>query len=702
MGTTRRQFIGIAAATTAATMFPSRSASAFYNSPTGSAGIPLFGTPLRGAGPGGIPVAAADGTPAPVTGVTHYTVAVRQFQDAGVVPTLGPTTLWGYHPVNPLGGSQPQKHLGGIIVAQKGQAIQLTCRNELNVAGHILPNDLTIPGANQAVDRVAVHLHGGLVPWISDGGPHDWFDPRGLHGLSFLNNGLLNPGAAANEAEYYYPNNQTARLMWYHDHAFGITRLNAYAGVATAYLLRDAFEIGLKNLGLPEFIENSVLGSTPVVELPLAIQDKVFVGSHIHSSDPTWTGPTDPGSLWYAHTYDRPRDMMRGGRGGTMAAPDPSVVPQFFGDTMLVNGTAYPAATVEARRYRLRILNACNSRFLNLQLYVADGSRMGIRLDPLTGAPANAPFVDGAQGTAAVLQIGTEGGFLPRPVRVATNVPYQRSTGAGSLIIAPGERADVLLDFSRYAGKRIVVYNDAPAPFPMGDARNDYFPGVNVGANPINGLTTPGFGPNSRVLMRFDVVAATSVDRPLAITTATDLSAGIDPLLVPVGVTTPPPGVPVRTLTLNETIDGYGRSTQMLGQPYLNPPSETPLAGTTEVWDVFNMTPDAHPIHFHFVNVQIVSRQGGMGGGMRGGMGTAPPVAPDPNERGWKETVRMLPMTTTRVIAKFDLAGAAIRTAAGAVIPTPASPRTGGHEYVWHCHILEHEEHDMMRPLVVI
>ena len=245
----------------------------------------LWRTTFRGVGPGGIPVAAPDVSPAPVTGVTHYTLGINQFTDQ-VHPTLGPTTLWGYQPARPLGGgSQPQKHLGGIIVGQKGVPIQLTFNNNLPT-NHIIPVDTSIPGANQAQNRSATHLHGGFVPWISDGGPHDWFAPDGSHGLSFLNNAVLNPRARSNQAEYYYPLAQSARLLWYHDHAWGITRINAYAGIATALLIRDNFEIGLKNLGLPEFVE---AGGR---ELPIIVQDKIFVAPDILTVDPAWTGPT--------------------------------------------------------------------------------------------------------------------------------------------------------------------------------------------------------------------------------------------------------------------------------------------------------------------------------------------------------------------------------------------------------------------------
>ena len=235
---------------------------------------PLWKTAFRGVGPGGIPVAAADVVTAPITGVTHYTLDINQFTDrVHPNPNFDPTTLWGYNPSFPLGGgTQPQKHLGGIIVAQKGVPIQITFNNNLPPT-HIIPVDTSIDGANLAQNRAAVHLHGGFVPWISDGGPHSWFTRDGSRGPSFLNN-ILNPFASANQAEYYYPMQQSARFQWYHDHAVGITRLNAYAGIASALLIRDSFEQNLKNQGLPEYIETSVLGGTTVVELPLAARGR--------------------------------------------------------------------------------------------------------------------------------------------------------------------------------------------------------------------------------------------------------------------------------------------------------------------------------------------------------------------------------------------------------------------------------------------
>jgi spore coat protein A, manganese oxidase len=658
-------------------------------------GLKKFIQPLRGVGPGGIPAAVPDLTPAPVTGAVHYTLDIGQYQDV-LHPNLGPTTLRGYNPTRALGGGmQPQRHLGGIIVAQRGTAIQVTFRNNLS-GNHPLPIDTSIMGAEMGQNRACTHLHGGLVPWISDGGPFAWWNPQGKTGPSFMNNQVLNPGAAPNEAEFYYPNNQSARFVWYHDHTIGITRLNAYAGIASAYIVRDTFESNLRTRGLPDFVENGGR------EIPIVVQDKIFVTGDIATKDPTWVSlglPSTPGSLWYPHIYDPARWELGLPPHTPARLPNPSVVPEMFGDTMLANGTVFPAAAVEPRRYRLRILNACQARFLNLQLYVDDGSADSITLRQTNFTPKNAKGPDW-------LVIGTEGGFLSKPALVPSNNVFDPATVRGSLVTAPAERWDVIVDFKDYAGKRLILYNDAPAPFPMGDPLNDYFPGSP--GNPV--MTQPGRGPNTRQIMAFDVAASISgpADPPLDIDVDDDLSAGIDPSLVGMWTKAPlpvPPGVKVRRLTLNETFDDFGRLLQLLGtnvpvmprtfgRHYTDPPTETPKAGATEVWKIFNLTGDTHPIHFHLINCQVLSRQPFNAEDFDGTPAfTGPARGPEKTELGWKDTVKMHPGEMTTVIMKFDLP----------TVPfmVPTSPRTGGFEYVWHCHILDHEEHDMMRPLIV-
>ena len=678
---------------------------------------------------GQITVALPDGTrryPGSLVVADHYTIDINEYKDK-LHPDLPATTLWGFHPTATLGGF-PQAHLGGIIIAQRGTPVQITFRNNL-LLQHILPVDSSIQGADPSVtqNRTAIHLHGGMVPWISDGGPFSFWDNTGHKGSTFLNNAVLNPGAAGNEAEYYYPNQQSARLLWYHDHAMGITRLNAYAGIASAYVIRDNFEKKLvKDFGLPKFVENGGR------ELPLIFQDKIFQNGAPPNIDnlPFPGAAQGVGNLWYPYEYDlnkwdrdplAPKDL-----------PPTSVVAEAFGDTMLVNGTAFPKATVDPRRYRFRVLNACNARVLNLLLYEDNGS----------GAP------DFTKPGPNWTVIGTEGGFLAKAVTVPSGVPLTTFTDAGggrfvdpagpggSLIVAGGERLDLVVDFNGMGGKKYILFNDAPGPYPSGAPDNDY-------------LNTTGVGPDTSILMRFEVKAdskAIPKDKPWLITANTPLAGNPDaridpPLAGPVAnalpgtlswltaTTAPLPiptrkGVTVRQLTLNEGFDASGRLIQMLGtdvstaandfsRPYWDPTNaatvalsvatETPKAGGTEVWQIANLTGDTHPIHFHLVNAQILSRQpfdalAYMAAAQVAGQKVTPvllgaPRGPEATELGWKETVKMHPGEITTVIMKFDLPKVPFTV--------PPSPRTGGNEYVWHCHILEHEEHDMMRSLVV-
>jgi len=678
---TRRDFLKISGASLAALFAATRARTLLRARAYQTNGLKKFLSPLRGVyplDPGGIPVAVPDGTRAWDKGkivAQHYTIDINQYTDQ-LHPDLGPTTLRGYHSRTNLGGNVSQRHLGGIIVAQRGKPVQITFQN--NLAGdHPLPLDISVMGAEDGPNRVVTHLHGGLVPWISDGGPFTWFDNGGNYGPSAQRGSLniykiLNPKLQPGQAEFYYPLDQSARLMWYHDHAVGITRLNAYAGIATALILRDGFEGDLRNRGLPDFIENGGR------EIPIVIQDKVFVSDDIGTVDPGWLDllvPDTNGSLWYPHMYDAEQ-------GPNYSPPDPnnSLVPEMFGDTMLVNGGVFPFAPVEPRRYRLRILNACQARFLNLQLYVCDSAGVPDRTKP----------------GPDFLVIGTEGGFLSKPVRVPSGIPFNPVTLGGSLITAPAERWDIIIDFKGFEGKKLVLYNDAPAPFPGGDSTTDFDSQNEV-------------GPDTRTMMRFDIATGIrgAADPKLNITPQTNMKNAIDDSLVGMWTTAPlppPPGVPVRQLTLNEDFDDFGRLIQLLGtnvptgaelygRAYMDAATETPHNNTTEVWRIANLTGDTHPIHFHLANVQVLSRQSfaSYANGVPVGLGR--PRGPESTELGWKETVKMHPNELTTVIMHFNLPKVPFKV--------PASPRTGGHEYVWHCHILEHEEHDMMRPLIV-
>jgi spore coat protein A len=701
-----------------------------YGYPFGQSpkGITKFRATLPGLGPDGannlgnyIPVLSPDTKSYP--GTDYYEIVARQFTQT-LHPLIGSTRLWGYADAKEL----TNKYLGGVIVATQGRPVKLKVTNLLPAA-HILPVDPTtidqpkVKEVGGRVDRIAVHLHGGVVPWTSDGGPMSWFtnaqNPGGFtHGSSFLNNGP-NPGSAF----YDYPNGQSARLVWYHDHAYGITRLNAYSGLASAYLITDDAETLM--------IKSSILPDIPGYPLgiPLIIQDKSFFDP---ASDPTYpvTGARI-GDLWYPHAYEGPPvpDMklpVQCGATGRWdvsggAPPSISVVPEAFFDTNLVNGAPYPLLPVSPRRYRFRVLNGAQARFYNLQLYVADQSPDGITLTESADLDNNGNRIKVPTNPAGpkIIQIGKDSGLLPAPVVLndpplpigylltSDGDPRNGNANRYNLLIAPGERADIIVDFRGFEGRSIILYNDAPAPFPMGDIRNDYYTGgPNLtcigGAAP----TEPGQGPDTRIVMRFDVDRSGSVSEPDFTATLADLQATLPAVYMQTLPPTPATQSAPKVKTLNEGFDSHGRLMQLLGSPtisgYLSTPVDIAARGETQIWQVYNLTGDTHPMHLHLVNVQVVRREAWQFDAkgepllpLRPIPGTARP--PDPNEAGWKETLRMNPGEVTTIITKFDMPFSA-----------PASPRleaefgVKGAEYVWHCHILEHEEHDMMHALVIV
>jgi spore coat protein A len=274
-------------------------------------------------------------------------------------------------------------------------------------------------------------------------------------------------------------------------------------------------------------------------------------------------------------------------------------------------------------KYRFRILNASNSRFYNL-------------------------FLSSGQ---AFTQIGTDGGPLNAPVSL------------DQMLLGPAERVDVILDFSPFTGQTILVRNDAATPFPGGDT-------------PVPETTAQ--------IMQFRVT------KPLSGPDKSAIPANLRPTK-PILPLTPTPMAPTRGLLLIETDDQYGRIEPKLGTStdgalhWNHPITETPNLNDTETWATLNTTDDAHPIHLHLVQFQIVDRQAfDVEAYIPGQPATLKllgrPIPPDANEAGWKDTARMPPGMVTRIIARFDILGL----------------------YVWHCHILEHEDHEMMRPYRVI
>lgn len=507
----------------------------------------------------------------------HFTFRVtHQMQWLGLRDAIGNpvmTPTFGYE------GSYP----GPTILCKKGVPITVEWINDLvdgngDPIPHILPIDTSVhwadPFGNDSVAAVPVvtHVHGANSAASSDGLPDAWFTP-----------GYAQTGPIFNPI-YTYDNNQDGATIWYHDHALGITRLNVYAGMAGFFPIVDDNE---------EYLVGNYLIPGGDYDIGLAIQDRMFdaQGRLFYPSEPEVEG-----------------------------APDPSVLPEFFGDTMLVNGMIWPFLEVEPRLYRFRMLNGCDSRFLDL--FLSNGHMM--------------------------TQIATDLGMLNSPV------PMDR------LVIAPGERCEMVLDFRGLEGKTIVLRNNARSPYPMG--------------TPVDPGTTGQ-------VMAFRVTRPLNPMVPIA-----TLPTNLRPISGP--VPTFGPAVRTRKLLLFEGIDEYGRLQPLLGTTddgalmWHDPVTENPGLGDTEIWEVYNSTMDAHPIHLHLVGFRILDRQRfkadqDMATGQLSNIRLiGRPRPPAANEEGLKDTAQMLPGEVTRIITRFDRPG----------------------EYVWHCHILSHEDHEMMRP----
>jgi len=461
----------------------------------------------------------------------YYRVAMRRIESK-LHRDLKPTQLWAY------GSSSP----GPTFEARSGQGILVEWANELP-AQHFLPIDHGIHGAeaDKPEVRTVVHLHGGKAPADSDGYPDHWYVP----GKSAL---------------YHYPNRQDAAMLWYHDHALGINRLNVFAGLLGVYLLRDDVE---DSLNLP----------SGKYEIPLVFYDRIFD----RESQLNYPVSGNPKSPWR---------------------------PEVFGDALLVNGKLFPYLEVEPRKYRFRALNGANGRFFHLSL--SNGQ--------------------------AFHQIGTDQGLLPAPIELKR------------LSLAPGERADLIVDFSTSAGEPIIVTNDS-----------------------------------SFHVMQF-LVAKNAAEK-----SARDTST-LPSALRPVPKIAESAAVKTRMLTLVEVDDLVQRPvTMLLNNTHWNMPvTENPVLDSTEIWNLINTTDDSHPIHLHLVRFQILDRRrfdisAYWATGKLNYLGPSTP--PDPSEAGWKDTVRADPAMVTRIIIRFE-------------------GYTG--RYVWHCHILEHEDNEMMRPYDVI
>jgi len=884
-----------------------------------------------------ISVAVPDTTTYP--GSDYYEIALVEYTKQ-MHPDLPPTKLRGYVQLETsvitgehydLGNGHfsvaPPQYLGATIVAGKDIPVRIKFYNLLptGVGGNLfIPVDTTVMGSGMtasgheymmanpdmvdpqnpmcsvagvdkammvemghcfAENRATLHLHGGISPWISDGTPHQWITPAGEmttypQGVSVVP--VPDMGDTGDPMDgtmtFFYTNQQSARLMFYHDHAWGITRLNVYAGEAAGYILRDSTETALVTSGI-----------IPTDEIPLVIQDKTFVPSpeQLMMQDETWDTARwgGEGSLWVPHVYSPaqnpgdPSGVNQFGRWaygpwfwpptnniefGPIDNPyydatcdpnlgwcEPALMPgvpylsmgmESFNDTPVVNGTAYPTMDVEPRAYRFRVLNAANDRFFNLSLYQAIDANGVIcdanNLNPAaesTGVACTEVFLNPAEVEAALadptvfptpvtgtegpdwIQIGTEGGFLPSPVVIPAhpttwvNDPTVFNAGnvdQHSLLIAPAERADVIVDFSQYAGQTLILYNDAPAAFPARDPRYDYYTGNgdyrDTGGAPS---TLPGYGPNTRTVMQikvapadvvtpvaFDLAALQNAFKPLSQGGQGVFGEGQNPIIVgqqeyntalgtnfsvSEGIVqiydtsinfrneaNVPLTIPLKPKMIQDEMGEafeleYGRMSGFLGvettnaqaglqnmilHPYTYPPDEIidavelpagvavePLAVAddgTQIWKITHNGVDTHPIHWHLYEVQLINRVGWDGIVRK----------PDANELGWKDTVRVSPLEDTIValrpivptlpetwgglpnsIRLLDpsmpegvyLQGANTTQREALGLPLLAFNPDGepvdivnhyvnyGWEYVYHCHILSHEEMDMMHSQAV-
>ena len=457
-----------------------------------------------------------------------------------------PTKIWGYDGLYP----------GPTIEAFKNIPTYVSWENQLPDK-HFLPYDRTLHGTVDDPEvKTVVHLHGAKVESNSDGHPEAWF----TRGFSIV-------GPEFEQKVYKYDNYQSGTTLWYHDHAMGQTRLNVYAGLAGFYILRDELE---ERLNLPK----------GEYEIPVLIQDKSF---------------KEDGELFYPDSPPFPVDVF------------PSIVPGFFGNTIVVNGKVWPYLDVEPRKYRFRILNGSNRRVYILRL--ANGENF--------------------------TQIGTDGGLIETPVTLST------------FKLMPAERIDLIIDFSNYKGEKIILMND--------DIESP----------------TPG----TEMIMRFNVVKDLKGTDESVIPELLRLHHG--PNIDSVSKR--------RRVSFGAMTDHYGRPMLHIDEKtWSDPVTEKVGFDSVEIWNLINPMAIAHPVHIHLVQFKLLWRRA-FDIDIYNDTGrivfTGEEEPPKDYEIGFKDTIDSEPGKVTRIIMQF---------------------KGYSGNYVWHCHFLEHEDHEMMRPLQVI
>ena len=667
-----------------------------------------------------------------------------------------PTTVWSYGPnADPVPDSAGLGGAAGVAPAPNSQfnypayTIETTASHPVKVRWindlvdkktgrflrHLLPIDQTLHWANpprlciegpRSTDcrgfiprrykgpvPIVTHVHGAHVEGHSDGYPEAWWLPVANNiPASYATKGRLfddstgtNPGNLG-YADYEYRNDQPATTLWYHDHALGMTRSNVYAGPAGFWLIRggpfdhptvagsgaDAVLPGPPPMAGQGVLDLNVPGSpvrNMIRAIPIAIQDRSFDadGSLFYPDNRAFFEGLEPKQLKIPFIPNRRSDIS------------PIWNPEAFFNVMVVNGASWPRLEVAPALYRIRFLNGCNSRFLWLKF--------------------DNPAVK-------VWQIGAEQGFLPAPVLMNSQDLDESGDGTAQLLIALAERADVIVDFRGLAdATEVTLLNIGPdEPFGGGIPGVDFDPAdpgttgtvmkfvVNddlFGASPTDpGGATPATDPTLLVLNAEGSLGAADESRNVSLNE--EISEKVCATTLPNGtirrIASVKPGPDFEDdceaaggesfgpeAALVGIVDTSGADPVGIALPWTDhtgvstPVSvtlqsgatvhvnvtENPRKGDIEEWSIYNFTEDAHPIHLHLVRFEVTGRIGIDG---------SPSIvgnAPQPWELGFKDTVIAYPGEITRVKALFDIAGL----------------------YVWHCHIVEHEDNEMMRPYVV-
>jgi spore coat protein A len=698
-----------------------------------------------------------------VAGTSQIEVDMKEFRAKMLPSTFSPgqyqgTWVWGYVTPDADTSMPRDTYTGPVVVATRGVPSEFRFVNDLPTGAttHVLayensidqslhwanPNGVAkyVPGPDLMTTPwvgnpdhylgaipAAVHLHGAEDPAAGDGGPESWFTSDGQHGAAFYS---MDGNASGNYAIYRYPNVQEAAPLWFHDHTLGATRLNVYAGLAGAYALIDpklTLPAGLDATGL----RGGALGPNPADDalIPLVVQDRMFdTNGQLYFP----AGPEDP-----VNPSPNPEH--------------PYWVPEFFGeepnvsDTIAVNGKVWPYLEVKAQRYRFYLINGSNARSYELTFQN-------------TSATTNS-------AAPVIWQIATDQGYLDTPVAV------------DPLLVMPGERAGLIIDFAGLAPGTKLVLNNLGPDSPLGSLNDeDFEPSAPAttgkvmqfrvvdGALPQDTSFDPGAKRatirkgNDKIVRLVDPVAGklaenVKADRTRELTlveVADEEERTVDGIEYD--------GGPLEVLVNNTKWSG--REPDPTDPNEALPPradftpdrignwlSELPVEGTTEVWEIVNTTADAHPIHTHLTQFQLMNRQsydaeqyeeayeaafpGGeflpaygppldygpstASGGKYGGNPdvtpflNGPALPPHPNEAGWKDTVFVPPGMVTRFVVRWAPTDIPVQSSASpllryAFLPNDAIPGSSGaiFDYVWHCHIVDHEDNEMMRPDAVI